>query len=170
MTASRIMPCCWLVPRADHCRWGGPGTSCSSCSPVCSHDRGAAVQTGQCGGAPITKGLPSASGSHAAGNVRCTAAPSARAFRRKPLSASTLRTRTPTSSKTGSASASTRAPRWSCWFCAGQVCVTRSGLPHSRMRADTQKAQLPEASCAQRSGQPRIRCNLGLTPYRLPGC
>ena len=65
---------------------------------------------------------------------------------------------------------STEAPRWSYGLCAGQAGGTRSGLPHSRMRADTQKAQLPEAGCAQRSGRPRIRCNLGLTPYRLPGC
>jgi hypothetical protein len=40
-----------------------------------------------------------------------------------------------------------------------------------RMRADTQRPQLSGGEvCAQRSGRARIRRNLGLTPYRLPGC
>jgi hypothetical protein len=39
------------------------------------------------------------------------------------------------------------------------------------MRADTQRPQLSGGEvCAQRSGRARIRRNLGLTPYRLPGC
>ena len=39
-----------------------------------------------------------------------------------------------------------------------------------RIKADTQKPPFPGAGSCTTDGRPRIRCNLGLTPYGLPGC
>jgi hypothetical protein len=40
-----------------------------------------------------------------------------------------------------------------------------------RRKAEPEGPRLPEGEVfAQRSGRARIRCNLGLTPYGLPGC
>jgi hypothetical protein len=54
---------------------------------------------------------------------------------------------------------------------AKPACTTGCLLFPGRMRGRHAKAPVTGGeACAQRSGRARIRRNLGLTPYRLPGC
>jgi hypothetical protein len=159
MTASRIMPCCWLVPRADHCRAGGLGrhaVRAHRCVPMtarllCRRDIAEEHQSRKASRQRPDRMLP---GTLAAplhpvrghsGGSRSRRAPHGPGGPRHRRRDRPVRRLGRPGGPVGSVQVRPAAPVL--------------GWPHSRMRADTQKAQLPEASCAQQSGHTEVTEN-----------